>query len=76
MLSDHGVQLIHCLSSLQQNVQSSWPCSQSCLCSYAMSREFLRAGDAVDICGRHSDSVHAAVRALQAEAPQSQVRVI
>jgi len=38
-----------------------------------MSQQFLKEGDAVVICGRHSDSLQAAVKALQPGAPQSQV---
>ncbi|CAK0786827.1 hypothetical protein CVIRNUC_010041 [Coccomyxa viridis] len=40
---------------------------------YAMSQEFLKEGDAVVLCGRNSDDVNAAVKALQTEAPRSQV---
>ena len=38
-----------------------------------MSQDFLKEGDAVVICGRSSESVQAAVQALQREAPRSQV---
>lgn len=38
-----------------------------------MSQEFLKEGDAVVLCGRNSDDVNAAVKALQTEAPRSQV---
>ena len=38
-----------------------------------MSQEFLKEGDAVVICGRDLERVSAAVKALQVEAPRSQV---
>ena len=38
-----------------------------------MSQEFLKEGDAVVLCGRDSERVDAAVKALQTEAPRSQV---
>ena len=42
-------------------------------CSFAMGREFLKAGDSLVLCGRNEDRVEAAVCALQAEWPQSKV---
>ena len=42
-------------------------------CSFAMGREFLKAGDALVLCGRNEQRVGAAVDALRAEWPGSEV---
>ena len=40
-----------------------------------MGREFLKAGDALLLCGREEERVKAAVSALQAEWPGSEVLI-
>lgn len=49
------------------------PSASFIACSFAMGREFLKVGDALVFCGRNEQRVEAAVDALRAEWPGSEV---